>query len=107
MPPGTWRRSCSTARSTDGVPSAMPTRRIAIELLEAGTAPLPREPGGPGGPRRDEPGAQGLVRQARVERPDERAVVAGVDHEGTVPEDLGQRAGAARHHGHTGPHGLQ
>src|SRR5208283_4975319 len=98
MPPGTWRRSCSTARSTDGgAPSAMPSRRVAVELLEAGTAPVPREPGGPGGARRDEPGPQRLVGQARVERLDEPAVVAGVHHEGAVPEHLGQRAGPTGH----------
>ena len=91
MPPGTRRRSCSTARSTDGADRSATAgcRRVAIERLEPGAAPLPRIARRPRRAGGDEATALRLVAQARVERLDEAVVIA-------RPRPAGRRRRAPR-----------
>src|SRR6201987_561452 len=69
MPPGTARRSCSTASSTD-VRWRSATRGaegVPVEGLEAGGAGFPRELGRPLGARDDQPVTQSPVTEAGIE----------------------------------------
>src|SRR5258708_13968102 len=106
MPPGTRRRSCSTARSTVGADrSATAVRRVAIERLEARAATLPRVARAPGGAGGNEPSAQDLVAEGGIECLYQPLVVTGIDEQGAVAEHFGQGSGPSRHDGHARPPG--
>src|SRR5580704_14288088 len=108
MPPGTLRRSCSTAISTDGTASTTPVpRRVPVQLLEPGAARFPREAGRPRRPGRHEVPAGRVVDEAARQGGCESLCVTGVDQERAVPDDLGHRAGPGGHDGYAGTHGLQ
>src|SRR5215472_6299083 len=108
MPPGTGRRSCSTASKTD-VPSGSSTgsRRSPVERLQPVGATLPGEGLDTPEPGDDQPVPHTLVAQARVERLGQIILVARAHEQRTITENFGERTCPRGDDGHTVPHGLE
>ena len=107
MPPGTRRRSCSTATRTERVDSGI-APRIPVQLFELGAAAGPREATDPGLrlPRSGGSAAVSSSKQ-RSRAPARPSGSSGSTSRAPSPEDLGQRPHRGGHDGDAGPHGLE